>query len=133
MIRKFLLAVLVLCSGKPGLADGWPVEIANRYGTTRIEAAPTRVLSLSYVGHDFLLSLGVRPIAVRHWYGDHPHGVWPWARDALGDARPEVLRGDINVERIARLAPDLIVGQWSGMTAADYALLSRIAPTLAPA
>ena len=37
----------------------------------------------------------------------------------------------IQIEKIAALAPDLIVGQYSGMTEKEYELLSQIAPTVA--
>lgn len=106
--------------------------VEHRYGQTEVAGEPKRVVSLSFIGHDFLLALGVKPIAVRYWYGDHPFGVWPWAQNALGDAEPQVIRGGIDVEAIALLQPDLIVGQWSGMTETEYRLLSRIAPTLPP-
>ena len=45
---------------------------------------------------------------------------------------PTVLAStDLNFEEIAGLEPDLIVGVYSGITEADYATLSKIAPTLA--
>ncbi|CUH98625.1 ABC transporter substrate-binding protein [Leisingera aquaemixtae] len=113
-------------------ADAFPAVIEHRYGTTIVPAKPQRIVSLSFIGHDFFLALGEKPHALRKWFGDHPYGVWPWAQAALGDARPIVLQGQIDIERIAALEPDLITGQWSGMTEREYALLSRIAPTVAP-
>lgn len=110
-----------------------PIEIAHVYGTTTIEKTPNRVVSLSYIGHDFLLALDIIPVGVRHWYGQHPFSIWPWAQDALGDAEPTVLYGSIDIEQVALLKPDLIEAQWSGMSKRDYELLSRIAPTIAPA
>ncbi|MQY43921.1 hypothetical protein GG681_14840 [Epibacterium sp. SM1969] len=62
----------------------------HSFGTTLIEGTPKRVVSLSFVGHDFLLSLGVVPIALRYWYGGHEHGVFPWGEQLLGDAEPVV-------------------------------------------
>jgi iron complex transport system substrate-binding protein len=38
---------------------------------------------------------------------------------------------ELNVEAVAALDPDLIVGVSSGMTAEEYETLSQIAPTLA--
>ncbi|UWR91439.1 ABC transporter substrate-binding protein [Phaeobacter inhibens] len=113
-------------------ADPFPVVIDHRYGTTTVPAKPTRIVSLSFIGHDFLLALGERPYALRKWYGSDPYGVWPWGHDALGDAQPVVMRGEIDIERIAAMEPDLIAAQWSGITAQQYALLSQIAPTLPP-
>ncbi|MEM8541421.1 MAG: ABC transporter substrate-binding protein [Pseudomonadota bacterium] len=127
-----LLALLNLTGCGLSLASGFPVSIEHKYGTALIEAKPERVVSISYIGHDFLLSLGVKPIALRRWYGTDPYGVWAWAQDALGDAKPFVMQGEIDVERIALLKPDLIEAQWSGMTEKEYRLLSSIAPTIGP-
>ena len=115
------------------VAQAFPVEMEHLFGSTTINAEPERVVSLSFIGHDFLLSLGVAPYALRKWYGSFPYGVWPWAQEALGDATPIVMQGEIDIEAIAAMEPDLIVGQWSGMTEREYTLLSQIAPTLPPA
>lgn len=132
MLRK-LLTCIVLALGPAGAsADSFPVEIRHKYGTARIERAPEKIVSLSFIGHDFLLALGIKPYALRKWYGTDPYGVWVWGHEALGDAQPVVMQGEINIEQIATLQPDLILGQWSGMTEAEYALLSQIAPTVAP-
>ncbi|MGR3759156.1 ABC transporter substrate-binding protein [Roseobacteraceae bacterium NS-SX3] len=95
-------------------------------------AKPKRIVSLSFIGHDFLLALGEPPYALRKWYGTDPYGVWPWGHEALGDARPIVMQGEIDIEQIAALEPDLIAAQWSGVTEREYTLLSRIAPTIPP-
>ena len=82
--------------------------------------------------HDVLLALGVIPLGVRDWYGDQPYATWPWAQDELGDGTPEIIgAGELDMEAIVALNPDLIVGVSSGMSAEEYGLLSRIAPTLA--
>lgn len=128
---RALLPCLILSLASPLWAE--PRHLTHRYGVTEINGTPERVVSLSYVGHDFLLALGVTPIALRYWYGDGKFGVFPWAEQALGDAEPVILYGDIDIEQIALLKPDLIVGQWSGMTKTEYTLLSKIAPTIPPA
>lgn len=128
-----MLAVALLVLWPPmARTDPFPVEITHRFGTASIPAKPRRIVSLSYIGHDFLLALGETPYALRKWYGNDPYGVWPWGHAALGDARPVVMQGQIDIERIAAMEPDLITAQWSGITKREYALLSRIAPTIAP-
>jgi iron complex transport system substrate-binding protein len=113
-------------------ATAFPVTIEHKFGDTTIEAEPERVVSIGFNEHDFLLAIGVVPVALRDWYGEQPNSVWPWAQDELGGATPEVLPADaLNFEQIAALEPDLIVGVWSGMTAEDYELLAAIAPTVA--
>ncbi|WP_291733320.1 ABC transporter substrate-binding protein [Leisingera sp. F5] len=130
-------AVMLLATALPAAADTFPVEIQHQFGLVTVPAKPERIVSVSFIGHDFLLASGQTPIALRKWYGNDPSGVWPWGvwpwgHDALGDARPAVFQGEIDFEKIAAMEPDLIVGQWSGMTWRDYAHLSRIAPTIAP-
>ena len=111
--------------------DAFPVTIEHKYGSTTVEAAPERVVSVGYTDQDFLLAVGVVPVGIRDWYGDQPYAVWPWAQDALGDAQPEVLdSSELNYEAIAALRPDLIVGVSSGMTEDEYETLSAIAPTI---
>ena len=63
-----------------------------------------------------------------------PGFIFPWATDYLGDAElPEVLdaTNGVEVEKVAALAPDLIIGQYAGITEKEYELLSKIAPTVA--
>lgn len=110
----------------------FPVTIDHKYGSTTVDAAPVRVVSVGYTDQDFLLALGVTPVGVRDWYGDQPSGVWPWAQDELGDAEPALLVDEeLSFEQIAALEPDLIVGISSGMTEDQYTTLSKIAPTIA--
>jgi iron complex transport system substrate-binding protein len=116
----------------PADAAAFPVSIEHVHGTTTIDAAPERVVSIGFSDQDTILALGVTPVGIRDWYGDQPNAVWPWATDELGDAEPTVLSSaELDFEAVAALEPDLIVGLSSGMTASDYELLSQIAPTLA--
>ena len=111
-----------------------PVMIEHKFGTITVPGEPRRVVTIGFSEQDPVLALGVRPVAVREWFGGHPHAVWPWALDELGDAEPEVLTmpfGELDFERIAALEPDLIIATHSGITEDEYKLLSRIAPTLA--
>lgn len=56
-------------------------------------AWPRRVVSLGYTTQDPLFALGVPPVAVRHWFGDFPYGVGPWAQPYLGGVQPVLLIG----------------------------------------
>ena len=112
----------------------FPVTIDHKFGETEIPSRPARVVTVGYSEQDPVLALGVKPVAVRYWFGDYDHAVWPWAQDELGSAEPTVLRmayGELDFERIAAQEPDLIVAVHSGITEEEYATLSQIAPTLA--
>lgn len=123
----FLLAL----AGAAQAETAFPVTLEHKYGSTTIEAEPLRVVSVGYSDQDDILALGVKPVAIREWYGEMPYATWPWAQDELGDAQPVVLgRGNLDYETIAELEPDLIIGITSGMSKREYRRLSRIAPTL---
>jgi iron complex transport system substrate-binding protein len=112
----------------------FPATITHKFGETTIETAPQRVVCVGLLEQDALLALGVVPVATTKWFGDAPGAIFPWATDKLGDADlPTVLdsTNGIDVEKVASLAPDLIIGQYAGITQKEYDLLSKIAPTVA--
>jgi iron complex transport system substrate-binding protein len=117
----------------PLSAAGFPIAVEHALGTTEVSAPPERIVSVGLTEHDTLLALGVVPIAVTDWYGDQPFATWPWAQDELGDAEPVVLTTSdgFDLERIAELDPDLILGLNAGLDEQSYDQLSAIAPTVA--
>lgn len=127
-------AALAACSrtGTDGGSGGKAV-IKHVFGETTVPAPPARVVSAGLTEQDDLLAVGVVPIAVTNWFGDQPSGVWPWAQPKLGAAKPALLNLDsgIQVDKIARLKPDLIVAVNAGLDADTYQKLSAIAPTIA--
>ena len=44
---------------QPVHGQTFPVKIPHEFGETVIAEEPKRVVSISYIGHDFLLALGV--------------------------------------------------------------------------
>ena len=142
-----LAPALVACGGEgegasagttPGARQSdpgaFPVTLAHKFGETTLTKAPERVVCVGLTEQDALLALGVVPVAVTKWFGDAPGYIFPWAVDLLGDADvPEVLEdtNGVQIEKIAALQPDLIIGQYAGLTQKDYDLLSKIAPTVA--
>lgn len=139
-----LSLLLASCSGSDpaatddggGSAGGaFPVTIEHKYGSTKIEQQPKRVVSVGLTEQDALLALGIVPVATTHWLGDHPGAIGPWAQDELGSAETPVVldnTGGIPFEKVAAQQPDLIVGLYSSMSKEDYETLSQIAPTVAP-
>lgn len=116
----------------PGAA-AFPVTIDHKFGSTTIPARPTRVVSLGFTEQDAIVLFGVQPIAVRYAFGPEDDVFFPWADDAAGDASPEILaRGEVNLEQIAGLDPDLIMAVTAGLEQTDYDALSKIAPTVVP-
>jgi iron complex transport system substrate-binding protein len=144
--RRFVPALLALglgftaCGSDPepepdagAAADGaFPVTIENRFGTTEIPAEPQRVVTVGFNDQDFVLALGVTPVGERELLGDYDATTRPWAQEQLpAEAIPTVGGEEIDLEAVAALEPDLIVGVYSFMDQAVYDQLSGIAPTLA--
>jgi iron complex transport system substrate-binding protein len=124
---------------RAGEAGAFPVVVEHEHGSTEVTEAPERVVTVGYSDQDYVLALGVRPVAVTDWYGEKEFATWEWAQDELGDAKPVVLNqgtftgtADYQYEQIAGLRPDLIIGLYTDMNEQQYGLLSQIAPTIAP-
>ncbi|HEY8481792.1 MAG TPA: iron-siderophore ABC transporter substrate-binding protein [Spirillospora sp.] len=143
MTVLLLVLGLAACSGeesdsggdaKAAGQGGFPVTIRHKYGTTEIESAPKRVVTVGMTDQDAVLALGVKPVGVVEFTG-LGLGVteYPWSARQWGGTKPEVVgqREDFKFEEIAALRPDLIIGLYTGMTKADYDKLSKIAPTVA--
>ncbi|WP_303324755.1 ABC transporter substrate-binding protein [Actinomyces radicidentis] len=125
-----------------GATDSFPVTIEHVYGSTTIEAEPTKIATVSWTNDDVVIALGVVPVGVPtvSWGADE-NGSYPWTTDALEalgagwdtDKAPKQYSetDGINVQEIAALEPDLIIGTYSGMTEDEYTQLSAIAPTIA--
>ena len=128
---KWIIGLLSLWVSVTAIA--FPVVLEHKYGTLTVDKQPLRIVSVGHVDHDDILSFGVKPLAIRDWYGSQPYGVWPWAQAQLGDAKPILLEPRIlDYEAIAALKPDLIIGVSSAMNEKEYQKLNAIAPTLAP-
>lgn len=114
----------------PVFASEQELRFKHAFGETVLTKPAKRVVSLGYTTHDPLLALGTVPVGIREWYGNLPYGAWPWAKPFLDDGKPTLISGEVSVEIVASLAPDLIVGIGSGISRAEYDLLSQIAPVL---
>lgn len=118
-------------ASSPTTASTFPVTIEHQFGTTVIPAAPTRVVTIGFNEQDFVLSFEVEPVGVREFLGyDAPNR--PWVPESVrGKAIPTVGSSELELEKIAALQPDLIMGIHSYMDQAMYAKLAGIAPTVA--
>jgi iron complex transport system substrate-binding protein len=119
-------------SAEEASSAGFPVSIEHRFGTTEVPAEPQRVVTVGFNDQDFVLALGVTPVGERENLGDFDATTRPWAQELLpAEEIPTVGGQEIDLEAVAALEPDLIVGVYSFMDEAVYEQLSGIAPTLA--
>ncbi|MCD1258403.1 iron-siderophore ABC transporter substrate-binding protein [Paenibacillus athensensis] len=147
MIGFLLLAVLLLvsaCSSAPEAspsataaptteasaapAADKPRVIEHAMGTTEITGTPKRVVVLTNDGSDTTIALGIKPVgAVRHWVGNPD-----WYDFLKADMDGVVMVGEEtqpNLEEIAKLQPDLILGS-KIRHEKIYEQLKAIAPTV---
>lgn len=118
----------------------FPVTVEHAFGSTTVDKAPQRVVSVGYTDDQTILAFGIKPVGMTDQYpnpaGQSPdiNTQWPWVKDKWGDAKPEVImkNGDSgpNFEKIAALRPDLIIAVYSELDQAGYDKLSKIAPTV---
>ena len=105
----------------------FPRTIAHALGRTEIKAEPKRVVVLDVGELDNVASLGVEPVGYAPTEGDD--GIPEYLKKTAGAPRNVGTINSLNLEAIAALKPDLILG--SRLRASDkYKELSQIAPTV---
>ncbi|OUM86722.1 MAG: hypothetical protein BAA01_03765 [Bacillus thermozeamaize] len=101
--------------------------IKHAMGETPVPANPKRVVVLTNEGTEALLALGIKPVgAVQSWTGN------PWyehIKEQMEGVTPVGLESQVNLEAIAALEPDLIIGNKMRQEKI-YPQLSAIAPTV---
>ncbi|MGG4169549.1 iron-siderophore ABC transporter substrate-binding protein [Rossellomorea vietnamensis] len=101
--------------------------VKHAMGTTEIKGTPKKVVILTNEGTEALLSMGVTPVgAVQSWTGD------PWydhISDKMNDVEVVGTESELNMEAIAKLQPDLIIGNKMRQEE-QYNQLKDIAPTV---
>lgn len=105
----------------------FPRTIKHANGETEIKEKPERVVVLDMGELDSVLSLGIKPVGMVTSKGANP--VPDYLADKVKDVPSVGTIQEVNVEKIAELKPDLIVG--SQLRVDDlYGQLSDIAPTV---
>jgi len=112
--------------------SAFPVTVTHKFGETTIPAAPQRIVALGQTDCDPLVALGITPIAIGSFVEDWYDPIHPWNEQGFPDGRPEELNFvEVDFEKVAALAPDLITMVSGGITKKDYETLSKIAPVVA--
>ncbi|HET6857133.1 MAG TPA: iron-siderophore ABC transporter substrate-binding protein [Streptomyces sp.] len=105
----------------------FPRTVTHAMGQTVVKTAPKRVVVLDVGELDNVVSLGVKPVGYAPTEGDD--GIPAYLKKAAGAPKSVGTINSLNLEAIAALKPDLILG--SQLRAADkYKELSTIAPTV---
>ncbi len=143
-VSLFLLSIMMIILAACGNTDEGKTESASNgeandssaeetytvehaMGTTEIKGTPEKVVILTNEGTEALLAMGVTPAgAVQSWLGE------PWydhISDQMADVQVVGTESEVNVEAIAALKPDLIIGNKMRQEKV-YEQLKAIAPTV---
>ncbi|MFI0731899.1 ABC transporter substrate-binding protein [Streptomyces sp. NPDC021225] len=105
----------------------WPRTIDHAMGKTELKAQPKRVVVLDVGELDNVVSLGIKPVGLAPTEGSPE--LPSYLKKEAGSPKNVGTINNLNLEAIAGLKPDLILG--SQLRAADkYDELSKIAPTV---
>ncbi|MEV5678782.1 MULTISPECIES: ABC transporter substrate-binding protein [unclassified Streptomyces] len=113
--------------GTDAKAGEFPRTLTHAMGRTELKSAPKRVVVLDVGEFDNVVSLGVKPVGFAPSEGDA--AIPSYLKKDAGSPKNVGTINNLNLEAIAGLKPDLILG--SQLRAADkYDELSKIAPTV---
>jgi iron complex transport system substrate-binding protein len=122
--RVFLAATLIAMATSSAVLAR---DITHAMGVTDVPDNPQRIVVLTNEGTEALLAVGITPVgAVRSWLGD------PWYEHIATEMADVTVAGEesaVNLEAIAALEPDLILGNKTRQEKI-YDQLSAIAPTV---
>ncbi|MET4692510.1 ABC transporter substrate-binding protein [Endozoicomonas lisbonensis] len=129
-----LAAFLVGCSGSTpeqmDTAAGMTRNVTHAMGVTEVPEAPERIVVLSVEATETLLALGLKPVGAVRSNTANPADTWfAHIRDGMEGVAVVGSEGQVNLEAVASLQPDLILGLKSRQESI-YPQLSAIAPTV---
>ncbi|UTG99821.1 ABC transporter substrate-binding protein [Macrococcoides canis] len=103
------------------------ISVKHAMGTTEVPKDPKRVVVLTNEGTEALVALGVKPVGAANSYAGDPW--YDHLKVKYKGIEPVGNESEINIERIVKLKPDLIIGN-KFRQEAQYKKLSAIAPTV---
>ena len=124
-MHRYLILIATLLGGT-GVAAADAITIEDSLGTHTFEQTPQRVVALDWTSVENLIELGLTPLAMADTADYRTWVMRPELPNGIVDVGT---RDAPNIERIARLKPDLIIvgGHQRGL----LSKLNPIAPVLA--
>jgi iron complex transport system substrate-binding protein len=135
LLGTVLVAGLTACGSDDSGASGdatklaEPVTVTHKFGSTKIDTVPKRIVTIDLQWTDVMLAMGIEPVG---YTVDSlmPGSKVPWQKLPSG-AKALPLTDGVPVEQVLALNPDLVVGSFSISDEETYKLLSDRVPTIA--
>ncbi len=134
-VAAVLIAIIAGCSApdentSSSAAAFTPVTIDHEYGSTTIDAPPTRVVTISTNWTDTLAALDI-PISARIVEKGYAgvNNEFPWTPKNDAEVKVVDSLASMDVAEVAALKPDLILAGYLG-DRSYYDRLAKIAPTI---
>ncbi len=134
LVGAGLIALAPSCGDGSGSGEGSSGEtrrVEHEMGVSEVPLAPGRVVTLWEPAFSALVSLGIEPVASIGDPADRRKGLGRMVPDGydLSDVELVGSQGEPDLESIAALEPDMIVGI-SALDEPVYEQLSQVAPTV---
>ena len=123
-LQCMMLTLMLMCRITSVQAS---IEVKHELGTLTLTEAPKRIVVLEYSFIDALAAIGVSPVGGADDLD--PLRIIPEVRDLIDPWTSVGMRSQPSLEVIARLKPDLIIGDVDRHRV-SYEDLSKIAPTI---
>lgn len=127
MLRRTFISIAAVAVLAATAGTAMAREVTHAMGVTDVPDAPQKIVVLTNEGTEALLAVGIKPVgAVRSWLGN------PWYAHIAEQMEGVEVVGEesaVNLELIAALEPDLIIGNKLRQEKI-YEQLSAIAPTV---
>ena len=127
IVLSLVIFALAGCSPQKAAEPVNTITIQHAMGTTKVPTAPKRIVVLTSEGTEALLALGIKPVGANQPFNGNPW--YDHTKDKLQGVKMVGDESSPNLEAIASLKPDLIIGN-KMRQAKIYTQLSAIAPTV---
>ncbi|MCH5585696.1 iron-siderophore ABC transporter substrate-binding protein [Shimazuella sp. AN120528] len=127
VVLALLLFALTGCTPEKSENAGNTISIKHAMGTTKVPTNPKRIVVLTSEGTEALLALGIKPVGAVQPYNGNPW--YDYTKNKLQGVKLLGIESAPNLEAIASLKPDLIIGNKMRQEKV-YTQLSAIAPTV---
>jgi iron complex transport system substrate-binding protein len=86
--------------------NAYPAYVKHKWGVTKIETEPKRIVALGFRDQESMAALGVEPVALQNYFGSaNPWASSPWLPPAAQNANYVVITADVRDPKNGHVTP----------------------------